>query len=511
MPINQLKAGAALSYVLIGLSILTGLFYTPYMLRMLGQAEYGVYSLVASVIGYLTILDFGFGNAIIRYTSKLRAIGQKQEQWELFGMFFVMYCLIGLCALAGGSLLYFNVDLLFDKTLTPEQLSQAKIMMAFLIVNMAVTFPMSIFGAIITAYENFVFQRIFSICRIIINTVAFIIVLYLGYKAVALVVITTLFNFLTLGVNYLYCKLHLKIRLAFVKPNWALIKEVISYSFWIFLNSIMDKIYWGTGQFVLGSLIGPIAVAIYAIGISLQSMYMQFSFGISGVLLPRITRMVFTNASTHEVANIFIKSGRLQSLIVSLIFFGFIIFGREFINIWAGYGYEKSYYVTIIFFASLYIPMLQTTAAPVLQARNQLKFKSITYLVISLISLAAQIILSKYFGVIGCAVAVGGALLLGQGLVMNIYYEKCQSLEISRFWREIFSITWGCIVLSIATFYLYRHFNTDRNSLTIMLCWIIGYSALYLIVAYFMGMNSYEKGIVNNSLRKLLRPICARF
>lgn len=155
--------------------------------------------------------------------------------------------------------------------------------------------------------------------------------------------------------------------------------------------------------------------------------------------------------------------------------------------------------------------MLQTTAAPVLQARNQLKFKSITYLVISLISLAAQIILSKYFGVIGCAVAVGGALLLGQGLVMNIYYEKSQSLEISRFWREIFSITWGCIVLSIATFYLYRHFNTDRNSLTIMLCWIIGYSALYLIVAYFMGMNSYEKGIVNNSLRKLLRPICAKF
>ncbi len=73
MAINQLKAGAALNYVIIALNTLTGLLYTPYMLRCLGQNEYGLYSLVSSVIAYLTILDFGFGNAIIRYTAKFRA------------------------------------------------------------------------------------------------------------------------------------------------------------------------------------------------------------------------------------------------------------------------------------------------------------------------------------------------------------------------------------------------------------------------------------------------------
>ena len=107
---NQLKARVVLNYVIIALNTLVGLAYTPYMLRCLGQNEYGLYSLVASVIAYLTILDFGFGNAIIRYTAKFRAEGKKKEQWEMFGMFLIVYSIIGIIALCGGLGLYFNGD-----------------------------------------------------------------------------------------------------------------------------------------------------------------------------------------------------------------------------------------------------------------------------------------------------------------------------------------------------------------------------------------------------------------
>ncbi len=120
---NQIKIGAALNYVIIGLNTLVGLLYTPYMLRMLGQNDYGLYSLVASVIAYLTILDFGFGNAIIRYTAKFRAERKQREQWEMFGMFLIVYSVIGLIAFAGGLALYYNVDTLFDRTMTAADTS----------------------------------------------------------------------------------------------------------------------------------------------------------------------------------------------------------------------------------------------------------------------------------------------------------------------------------------------------------------------------------------------------
>lgn len=94
MAANQLKAGATLNYVVILLNTLVGLIYTPYMLRMLGQSEYGLYSLVASVISYLTVLDLGFGNAIIRYTAKFRAEKKIKEQYEMFGMFLILILLL---------------------------------------------------------------------------------------------------------------------------------------------------------------------------------------------------------------------------------------------------------------------------------------------------------------------------------------------------------------------------------------------------------------------------------
>ena len=114
MAINQLKTGALLSYISIILNNIIGLLYTPFMLRMMGQSEYGLYSLVASVVAYLTILDFGFGNAIIRYTAKFRAENRLKEQYEMFGMFLFLYSAIGIFTLLIGLCLYFNVDFLFE-------------------------------------------------------------------------------------------------------------------------------------------------------------------------------------------------------------------------------------------------------------------------------------------------------------------------------------------------------------------------------------------------------------
>ena len=84
---NQLKAGAALNYAVILLNIGVGLGYTPYLLRMLGQSEYGLYSLVASVISYLTLLDLGLGNAVVRYTAKYRAEGKSGNNTNCSGCF----------------------------------------------------------------------------------------------------------------------------------------------------------------------------------------------------------------------------------------------------------------------------------------------------------------------------------------------------------------------------------------------------------------------------------------
>lgn len=215
MPINQVKAGAVLNYVLIGVNILLGLVYTPYMLRMLGQNEYGLYSLVATIIAYLTLFDFGMGTAVVRYTAKFRAEGRSKESRSMFGMFFLLYTGMGIVAFIAGLCLYFNIDSLFDRTMSVGELAQARTMILLLLVNLAVTFPMSIFNSIITAYEEFVFQKVLNILRVALSTAVIVVLLHAGYKAVAMVVVQTVFNLSVLVLNAVFCRYKISVRLAF--------------------------------------------------------------------------------------------------------------------------------------------------------------------------------------------------------------------------------------------------------------------------------------------------------
>lgn len=502
---NQLKVGAALNYVVIILNMLVGLLYTPYMLRMMGQSEYGLYSLVASVISYLTVLDLGLGNAIVRYTAKFRAEGKTTEQYEMFGMFLVLYVIIGIIAFVAGLGLYFNVDTLFGATMTIEELDKARVMMLFLIFNLAVTFPMSIFGSIITAYERFVFPKVVNIIRVVLNTVIMICLLEMGYKAVAMVILQTVFNLLTLVINFFYCKYKLQIKVFFRNFKWGLLKEIAVYSFWIFLNVIMDRIYWSTGQFVLGAFVGTAAVAVFAVAIQLEHIYMQFSTAIAGVFLPKVTSMVARNNNREEISNLFIRTGRIQFIVNALILTGFIVFGRNFINLWAGSDYDSAYAITLLFFVSLAIPMIQNLGITILQARNQMMFRSLLYIVIAVVSLVFQIVLAKQYGGLGCAISIAGALFLGQGLIMNIYYHKKQGLDIISFWSEILKMSIIPLILGLSATFIFRSIVLD--SWLSLGAAIAVFLVIYIPLFFCFSMNQSERDLFVKPLKSVIRKI----
>ena len=186
----------------------------------------------------------------------------------MFGMFLVLYSIISVVALIGGMGLYLNVDSMFGDTMTAVELARARIMMLILVVNLVFTFPMSIFGSIMSAYECFVFPKAINIIRIILNTAIMIALLEMGYKALAKVILQTIFNFSTLIINLIYCKYKIGIKIRIARFQMGFLREVAVYSFWIFLNAIMDKVYWSSGQFILGIVAGTTAIAIFAVAIN---------------------------------------------------------------------------------------------------------------------------------------------------------------------------------------------------------------------------------------------------
>ena len=294
--VNQIKMGAVLSYLSLILSVVIALVYTPIMIRTLGQAEYGVYSLIGAFVGYLTILDMGLGNAIVRYVARTRANNDRQEESKLSGMFLILFTILGIIVGIIGAFMYHQIDLLFGNTLDAVELKLAKQMAIILIVNFAISFPLSVFGSLIQAHEKFIFMKLIAIIRIVIVPLVTVPLLFMGHGSVMMVTISSLINIACLLINVYYCINKLKIKVRFVRFDKQLIKEILIYSTFIFLNVIMDKIYWSTDQIILGAVSGVTQVAIYAIAMQFIMMYMSISTAISGLFLPKVSIMEMKGA-----------------------------------------------------------------------------------------------------------------------------------------------------------------------------------------------------------------------
>lgn len=495
---SQRGSGAILSYVTIIVNTLVQLLYTPFLIRMLGQSEYGLYSMVSSVIGYLTVLDLGFGNAIVVFTSKYRAQNNTEGEQKLHGMFSVIYKVIGVIATIIGIVLFFNVDVLFGSTLNDKELSQTKIMMLILSLNIGLTFSFSIYSSIITAYEEFVFQKVLSIVNTLMKPLLMIPLLFLGFKSVAMCVVITIVNIGVLFSNFLYCQKRLNCKLKYQGFDIKIFKSIITYSIFIFLTVIVDKVNWSVDQFILGVICGTTAVSVYSIASQLTQLFINLSTAVSGVFLPKVSRMIANRANRALLTDEMIKIGRIQFLIINMMATGLILIGKEFIVWWAGKEYENAYYVALILILPACLPLIQNLGLSIMQAMNKYKFKAIMTTVIAIGNIMISVILADKYQEIGAAIGTALAQIIGNVILINIYYSKVIGLHVMRFWKEILLMFLPLMVpalIMVAIMYI-----TSLEGLSSVIIYGVLYVVLYIIFALKFAMNDYEKNIIKNIL-----------
>ena len=356
---SELKRGAILTYGTIILTNITGILLTPLIINKLGDAEYGLYTLIGALVGYISVLDFGLNNTIVRFVAKYRVKGDKIGEENFLAISMVIYAIISVIIIVVGLTLFFKLDLVFADSLKPEELRVAKQMFKILIFNLAVTLPGGAFTAICSGYEHFVFPRFINISRHILRSMLVVGLLFTGGGAIGIVLIDTILNIVVISINGYYVFKKLSVTFSFHSFQASLFKEIISYSIWIFVFALVGQFQWKVGQLILGTIKNTTVVAVYAVGIMLGSYYGTFSTAISGVLLPRATRMAVQNASSLELTRMMSKVGRISLLVLLLIFSEFVLFGKQFVLLWVGVNYLEAWLISIIIMATYTIPLVR--------------------------------------------------------------------------------------------------------------------------------------------------------
>lgn len=501
MKINQLKAGAALSYISMGLGYLVSIIYTPIMLRLLGQSEYGLYNLVASVVAYLGVLNFGFGSAYMRYYSRYKVQDDREKIATLNGMFLIIFSVIGLIAVIAGTVLAMNTEVIFGSELTSTELSRAKILMMILVINLAISFPSIVFTSHISANEKFVFQKLVEVIRTVANPFVVLPLLILGYGSVGMVLATTFLNITIYVINAVYCIKNIRMKFSFRNFDFKLMREMTVFSSYVFINLLIDQINWNVDKLILGRFYGTVSVAVYGLAAQLNSYYLSISTVISSVFIPRVHKLVANDDNNNELTLLFTKIGRIQFIMLSLIASGLIFFGRSFINMWAGKEYDGAYPIVLWLIIPVTIPLIQNIGIEIQRAKNMHQFRSWVYFFIALGNLGLTIPLAKAYGGVGAAIGTAVSLIIGNGFLMNWYNHVKVGLNMKFFWKQILNFI-PALIAPIIFGILIKNFFILNNFFNFLGLGII-YVIIFCVSMWLFGMNQYEKDLLGKPISKL--------
>ena len=209
---NQLKVGSILSYIQMALNIIIGLVYTPIMIKLLGQSEYGLYNTAASTISMLSVLNLGFNSSYIKYYAGYKSKNEQDSISKLNGLFLTIFIALGAVVLLCGIVIITHLELVFSNGLTSEEYRIARILMTMLVLNLSLSFPMSVFSNIISAHERFVFLKGLGIVKNVVSPLVTLPLLLIGYRSIAMVAVSVSINSFVdiLYVVYVFRKLNCK-------------------------------------------------------------------------------------------------------------------------------------------------------------------------------------------------------------------------------------------------------------------------------------------------------------
>lgn len=505
---SQLKKGALLNYTTIFLTNAVGLFITPFILNHIGKAEYGIYTAIGALVGTISVLDLGLNNTIVRFVAKYRAEDDRKGEENFLATTMLIYGVISLTVIGIGIGFYGYIDAYFTK-MNAEEIRIAKTIFLLLIANLAIGLPGGSFTGICYGYEAFVFPKTVNIIRYILRTITIVAVLILGGKAIALVIIDTVFNilFILAELYYVFFKLKVRFKLHEFKLNY--VKQIFGYSLWIFVFALVSMFQWKAGHWILGSMALPEVLTIYGIGIVLGTYYGSFSTAISSVFLPRATKMTVGNATGEELTSMMIKIGRISFIILMYILLAFILFGKQFVYLWVGKelgvdGSHEIWVIALLIMCAYTLPLVQGFGNSILEAKNKLSFKAILYISFLFLGVVLGAFLAKAYGALGMIAGTVTGWVIVQN-VMNFYYHKVIGLNIFRFFKELSNKTIITIIIIISLGYLITYIPGMGwlNFITKAAC----YSIVYAVIMYNFGLIYFEKELFKSSLAPILNKI----
>ncbi len=505
---RQIVKNIATSITVTLANVIIFFFLTPYLKNQLGLEQYGVWFLILSLTGCLTIVQGSGTGAVTKYIAKYQAQNNQQKLEETINSALRLFLILTLLTLVAAIILC-GISPIFNALHTDGQFNQNRLALIIMSANLILTIPFLPITATLNGLQRYDFNNFMQLCCSILWALGTVASMKLGYGLIGMAICRLTISLTSNIASTAFLFRIFKFRLSFKLSSRPMTWQLLNFGFFSFIMSISQLLFYRIDNLVISETIASPAeaITIYAIGFNLLETLRRLSMSALAPIMPVASELgeLPPDKRSHKISELFARGMRF-SLILSLpILLFLIIFGQQFFRLWLGSDYARqssqtTYWIFVIMAIPQILAIAHFAGNHIVVGLAKHHFPAYTFLAMALLNLILSIILAKFFGVYGVAFGTAIPLVLMR-CIYHIYFRQALKIPIWKtYWNacgRLLPITIGYIVLLMVQ----NHFLHLRQMRYLLPVAIINGLAFWL--CSWWTLDSFERETAREFFRKL--------
>jgi O-antigen/teichoic acid export membrane protein len=498
---------AAASYLRMLVSIAAVAVLTPYMIAKIGRDDFGLWSLVISALGFLSLIDLGFGTGVVKYVAECRASGNVERRNRILSTLSAVYLAIVLISGVGIVVLSIFFNGIF--AIPAAQGQKAKALLWILAVRFVLlALPLGLFRNALYGEQKVYLINLIQMVATIVYSVGSWVALFRGFGVVALAWVNLGAMVLEYSgyVWFAYSSMH-GLRISRKLLDTGLLRQVASFSSAQFLINIAALILLRTDPIVVKAFLPLSAVAVYAVALKVAETAYLLTKQFTNLLGPLATELK-ENAEETKIRFVFVNCTKFAMAPTVMLTVAMYVLGRETLGFWAGQDFAAGGVVLMVLMTSMTFSVAELTSSAVLSMTGHHRITAGAAVAKIFLNIGLSVLLARPMGLAGIAAGTLAATVLIDLLVTVRRACELHGVTYGSYLARAFAPALLPGAAQFALTLALKRWSAPAGLLSTLSLMVPG-AVLYVLLFWFFSVERSEKDLLVSKLQRRYRPITA--
>ncbi len=463
---------------------------TPFLIHHLGKLEFGIWVLVSSICGYSGLLEFGLRTTLQRYVARFRGLNDRESLNQVFMTALVL-------ALGSGFLIFVVMVILAGVLpaffgLQGQRRHDFSVLLIVMGLTLAITLVSLLLKAYLCGWQRFELYNLNVVVFTVVQALAMVVTLRLGYGIVGLGVVTLLLTLCCIPWDWQMVR-HVdpELRLDWKSPTAKRGRELLGFGWWMFLTSTGVRLRTYTDSLVIGRVLTVALITPFSVAGRLMQYFEPAVNSIASPMLPVMSEL--DGLQRHgELQRFFLQATKLTTMCTLLIGCILALDAQSLLRVWVGEEFVSAYPLVLILLVGYVLELAQKPSTVALLSLGRHRALGGWTLGEGLANLVLSVYWGRKYGLVGVALGTTVPLLIVKLTLQPWYTLRVLGISARVYVQEslIRAMLVSALFLAVAYALMKAVSPVGIVSLVGMFGLQVG---LFAVITWTMGLTGFEK------------------